>query len=113
MLISVTAKATVKPPATACDEVTVKFIAVVPALPSVIVGLLMVSVEESSLVIVPVATAPVTMLAAATGTTGVTAPRVTVKVLCGSATRDAGMRTGTVVTVTPGASVTVPPTMAV
>ena len=44
------------------------------------VGLEIVSVAVSSLVIVPVPTAPVVMLAAATGATGVTVPSVAVSV---------------------------------
>src|SRR5262249_26924702 len=73
-----TLKATVKPPATALDDVTVKVMAVVPLLPSVTVGLLMVTVLVSSFVMVPVPTAPVVMLSADTGGTGVTVPSVSV-----------------------------------
>ena len=86
MVTSANAKATVKPPCTAIGEVTVKVRVVVPAVPSVTVGLEIVSVVASSLVIVPVPTAPVVMLAAATGVTGVTVPSVTVNVSSPSTT---------------------------
>jgi len=54
----------VKPPCTAALEVTVKVSVVAPPVPSVTVGLSMVKIEVSSLVIVPVPTAPVVMAAA-------------------------------------------------
>ena len=64
----------------AVGEVIVNVMAVEPALPSATVALEIVSVLVSSFVIVPVPVAPVTMLAAATGATGVTAPSVMEKV---------------------------------
>ena len=71
-------KATLKPPCTALGDVTVNVKVVVPPVPSLIVGLLIVSVSVSSLVMVPVATAPLVMAAVCTAVAAVTVPNVSV-----------------------------------
>src|SRR5438552_32393 len=71
-------KATVKPPCTAALDVTVNVIVVVPPVPSVTVGLVMLKNSLSSIVMVPVPTAPVVMAAACVGVVPPTAPSVTV-----------------------------------